>query len=91
MKRAVREAALGRRVSFEIAGISYTSLLELFYDCHTFCFDGGLKPHKTSKNKQVRTGYWLRTAWPDSSSLLEQNNLIVEAFRIIMHEQEQLY
>ena len=74
----------------DIAGLGFITILELFFDCHTFCFDGGLKPHKSSKHKQVRTGYWLRTAWPDGQCLLEQNNLVTEAFRIIMAELEQI-
>lgn len=86
----MREAALGRRVKHEIAGLSCVTLLELFHDCHAYVFDGGAKPHKTSKNKQIRTGFWQRLCWPNGQCLLEQPNIIVEAFRIINSELERM-
>jgi len=68
----------------KVAGISTAILLDMFYSCHEYHFDGN---STKIKNKNKRTGYYTRICLPYSGSIMEQNNIIIEAFRVIKNEE----
>ena len=68
----------------KIMGIYTAVLLDIFYNCHEFFFDGGtIKRGK----KTMRTGTYKRLCWPDSGGMLDQFNLIIEIFSLIKNEE----
>ena len=71
----------------KIANISTAIVLDMFYNCHEFHFDG-----KTIKqgNKLKRTGFYTRICWPYEGCLMEQYNIIIELFKIIKNEESKI-
>lgn|GEM_PF-5162923 len=71
----------------KVAGISTAILLDMFYGCHEYHFDGNFVK---IKNKNKRTGYYTRICFPHSGSFMEQSNVIIEAFIIIKKEETKI-
>ena len=57
--------------------------LELFYDCHEFVPSGVYGKIKGTKNKCKTLGHYHRLEWPSPGGVMNQPNIIVQAFQVI--------
>lgn len=62
---------------------------DIFFDCHQFIYDGSLLQSK-QKGKHIKFGQYIRLDWPVCDTPLNQSNVVVEVFNIILNEQNQM-
>ena len=75
----------------EFKGYPFSVWVELFRECYQWVYDGGRASHKGFKNKEVRTGQWLRTSYLFDGLALDQPNYVTEIFKVILSEEERIF
>lgn len=60
--------------------------LEIFNDCYEYHHDGLQLKMKGSKNKTILSGSYHLKEWPCRGGVFEQDNRVVEIFRIVRDE-----
>jgi len=75
-----------------VQGLPAQTWLNVFFDCFEWHWDGGQVEKQAGKNrvKKIKTGFYHRLCLPDPGTVLEQHNLVMQAFGIIKDEEARI-